>query len=79
MDPVIYFIADHFPWWGIPLGLIFLEVANIHRRRRYRKQMFMALAVSGVFFTLAVAYFFYNGFENLRPAMKNIERNMSNK
>ncbi|MGZ3671895.1 MAG: hypothetical protein ACXWP1_01600 [Bdellovibrionota bacterium] len=79
MSPIIYFVADLYPWWGIPIALIFAEVANTHRRRGERKKMAMYLSVSFIFFSLAVVYFVLNGFEKLRPAMEQLERTILNK
>ena len=79
MSPVIYFIADLYPWWGIPLALIFAELANSHRRRGERKKMMLKLCVSFFFFSLAVAYFVLNGIETLRPAMQQLDRMYLNK
>jgi len=72
-------VADLYPWWGIPLVLIFVEVANTYRRRGERKKMVKSLAVSFVFFSLAVVYFVLNGFEKLRPGMEHLERTFLNK
>jgi hypothetical protein len=74
LSPLVYFISDLYPWWGIPLALIFAEVANSYRRRGERKKMMIHLSVSLVFFALAVAYFAFNGVERLRPAMEELEQ-----
>ena len=74
MDPVIYFLAEHYPWWGIPCVFIFFETANHFRRtgRRAPMMLFGFLAISLA--ALAVLYFTHDGFFRLRPAMQNLER-----
>ena len=79
MSSLIYFVADLYPWWGIPLAFIFFELANARRRRGERKMMLVHLSISLVFLALAGAYFAFNGMEHLRPAMQQLEHSMSNK
>jgi hypothetical protein len=79
VDPLVYFIADLYPWWGLPLAFIFFEIANRHRRRGNRKKMLIHVMFSGFFLLLAGLYFFFNGFEHLRPAMEHLERTMQQK
>jgi len=76
---VIYFLADLYPWWGIPLGLILAELANYFRRHGNRKKMILYLSISFVLFALAGAYFVFNGMERVRPGMQELERTFSNK
>lgn len=75
----MYFIADLYPWWGLPLAFIFAEVANRYRRRGERGRMLGSLLLSVIFLALAGAYFVFNGFENLRPAMEKLDRQMFTK
>ena len=79
MNALVYFFADYYPWWGIPIGLILAEVANGHRRRGERKAMIKYLSVSFIFLALAAAYIFFDGMQNLRPGMEHMERTMRNK
>lgn len=79
MPAWLYFIADYYPWWGIPIGLICLEIANTHRRLGDRKKMVKYLAVSALFGLLTATYFFFNGFVNLRPGMEHMERQIRTK
>jgi hypothetical protein len=79
VSALVYFFADYYPWWGIPIGLILAEVANGHRRRGNRKAMFKYLSVSFIFLGLAAAYIFYNGMQNLRPGMEHMERTIRTK
>jgi hypothetical protein len=79
LNPLVYFIADLYPWWGIPLAFILAEVANGYRRRGDRKKMVLWLIPAFVLMSIAGAYFLYNGFEKLRPAMEHFERAMNNK
>lgn len=74
MDPVIYFLAEYFPWWAIPTILILAEIAN-HFRRVGHKMRFVATSLlCVVMIVLCVAYFTHDGFMNLRPAMQNLEK-----
>lgn len=77
MDSLIYFLLEHYPWWGVPSALIAAETANHFRRVGRRPAMFFFGAIAALLVILVVAYFFYNGFSNLRPAMKEIERQYS--
>lgn len=74
MSSVIYFLADLYPWWGIPFALILAELANYYRRNGNRKKMVLYLSISSVFLALAAAYFWFNGMERMRPAMQELER-----
>lgn len=73
MDPIIYFLAEHYPWWGIPSTLIMAEVANHFRRTGHRGGFFTAAFCSAVLGVLSVLYFTHNGFLNVRPTMQSIE------
>ena len=79
MPSWLYFIADYFPWWAIPICLICLEIANMHRRLGDRKMMVKYLVICGFFMVLIATYFFFNGFENMRPGMENMERKIRTK
>lgn len=79
MSPLIYFVADYYPWWGIPIAIIFAEVANSHRRHGERGKMIKCLSISFLFFAVAVVYIFLNGRVTLRPGMERMERTMRNK
>lgn len=73
MDPILYFLAEHYPWWGIPSTLIMAEVAN-HFRRGGRRIPAVAAALFGLMLgVLSILYFTHNGLVNVRPAMQNIE------
>jgi hypothetical protein len=73
LSSFIYFVADYYPWWGLPLALIFAEQANKSRRYRDHKKAVLYGCFSMGFLFLAVAYFMFNGFEKLRPAMQQLE------
>ncbi len=71
---MIYFLAEFFLWWAIPLTWILFETTNHYRRsgKRGATILFSLIMISLV--TLIVLYFVFNGFENLRPAMQRFER-----
>ncbi len=79
MNATIYFLADLYPWWGLPLAFIFAELANRYRRHGQRPKALMFIAISFVFLAAAAAYFAFNGIERLRPAMKEMERSVTGK
>ena len=79
MSSVIYFLADLYPWWGMPLALIFAERAVYFRRQGSPKKMIRSVALSLVFLSLTFAYFALNGIEKMRPALMELERTMFNK
>jgi succinate dehydrogenase hydrophobic anchor subunit len=74
LDPVIYFFAEYFPWWGIPSALILAELANHFRRSGQRVRMAATALISILLVILTVFYFTHDGFRNVRPAMKTFER-----
>ena len=74
MSAVIYFLADLYPWWGIPIALILAELANNYRRHGNRKKMVLYISISSIFLGLAVAYFALNGMERMRPVMQELEK-----
>jgi hypothetical protein len=74
LDPTIYFLAEYYPWWGIPSALILAEIANHFRRTGHRFRFLACAALSLLMATLAVFYFTHSGFQNLRPAMQELER-----
>ncbi len=71
---MIYFLADLYPWWGLPLALIFAELGNYYRRHGNKKKMIRYASISVVFLSLTAAYFAFNGIEKMRPAMMELER-----
>ncbi len=55
----LYFTIKFFPYWAIPLGLIFFEMAWVFRRRgnhRLKKRMFL---LGSFFFILTVLFFVF--------------------
>lgn len=74
MDSNIYFLAEYFPWWGIPSVLILAEIAN-HFRRSGQRLKFLFFALLSVAMAVGcVLYFTHDGFRNLRPAMQDMEK-----
>lgn len=76
---VLYFVADFYPWWGIPLGFLCLEIANSGRRHGNKPKMILYVCLGVLFLLTAAAYFVFDGRERLRPAMQGIERSFSGK
>lgn len=74
MDSTIYFLAEHYPWWGLPLALIFGETANHYRRSGKRPAMLVCGLLALGFLTLAVIYFVKDGFFQTRPTLQQMER-----
>jgi hypothetical protein len=72
LGPVFYFLAEHYPWWGIPCILIFGEAANHFRRNGMRMKLFFCASLSLMFLLLTVLYFFV-GYEHVRPTLQGIE------
>jgi hypothetical protein len=79
LSSFLYFIADLYPWWAIPLAFIFADLGNRQRKRRARGKMFFHFGICATLVLLAVAYFVFNGKENLTTGMQNIERTMRDK
>jgi hypothetical protein len=74
LDPLIYFLAEYFPWWGIPSILILAEMANHFRRIGHKVRFFLTVLICLILTVLCIAYFTQDGFRNLRPAMQNLEK-----
>ncbi len=74
MNQIVYFLADLYPWWGIPLAFILLELANVFRRRGKKCAMFFCVFSSAIVVGLAVLYFISNGVQHLRPSLYEFEK-----
>jgi len=74
LDPLIYFLADYFPWWSIPSILILAEISNHYRRVGKRVRAVIFASCSLLLLGLTIWYFTHGGFENLLPAMQNLEK-----
>jgi hypothetical protein len=74
----LYFLASIYPWWGIPMVFIMLELGGYFRRQAKRRGMWICRALAMFFASLAVAYFAGNGYQNVRPAIHEIEKRYSN-
>jgi hypothetical protein len=74
LDPLIYFLAEHYPWWGIPLVLILGETANHFRRTGRRWSMVICAVLALGFIALTVIYFVKDGFFETRPTLQKMER-----
>jgi hypothetical protein len=77
LGELIYFLADYYPWWGIPLALILAELANYHRRGAKKKKMITYASLSLVLVILSVLYFVFDGQRQMRPAIQEVERSFS--
>ena len=78
MSSLVYFLAEHYPWWGIPSILIMGETANHFRRTGQRARMLVCVLFALLFATLTVVYFLYDGLTNTRPAIQKLERSYTN-
>ncbi|RZA06045.1 MAG: hypothetical protein EOP11_11320 [Proteobacteria bacterium] len=76
MDPLIYFLAEHYPWWGLPLALITGETANHFRRTGKRMGAVICGLLTLGFLGLAVVYFVKDGFFETRPTLQKMERSI---
>ena len=74
MQSFLYFIIEQYPWWGIPLALILVEVAMHFRRSGQGLRAMGLLCVSAILIGLAVYFILENGVQNVRPAMRKIEQ-----
>lgn len=72
MSPVIYFLAEHYPWWGIPSILIFGEAAN-HFRRNGKRGKLLLCGGFAMFFLALTVLFFWIGYENIRSSLQGFE------
>ncbi len=63
----LYLTIKFLPYWSISLGLIFLEIAFLARRRGYRSRMIRMGAVSVMFFLLTIAFFIFRWETTLYP------------
>jgi hypothetical protein len=71
---IVYFLADHYPWWGIPAALVMAELANHFRRTGMRIYTVLSGLVALGLIALAVIYFTNDGFFKTRPTLQNMER-----
>jgi hypothetical protein len=69
----IYFIVEQYPFWGIPMAIIFIEVALHFRRTGHRLRAVVLFLVSAGLLGLAAYFILENGVQNVRPAMQKIE------
>ena len=74
MNSIIYFLAEHYPFWGIPLALIFFELARFFWRNGRVLSLLISVGIAGVLTLLAVWYFVGDGFRNVRPALTEAEK-----
>ncbi len=79
MSSTIYFLAEHYPFWGIPLALICFELARFFWRNGRRLRAVLSLGLSGLLVFLAVWYFMDDGFRNVRPALTEAEKTYTGK
>ncbi len=71
---MIYFLAEHYPFWGFPLALILIELARFFWRNGYLTRTILTLGLSVVLLVLGVMYFVEDGFHTVRPTLKNAEQ-----
>ena len=74
MNWLVFFLADYFLFWAIPLILILAETANHFRRTGKRPQLIACALLCLLFIGLTIAYFVGNGFSNLRPLLEGVDR-----
>jgi hypothetical protein len=67
----LYFAIKFFPYWAIPLGLTFFEMAMIFRRRGNRPLMFRMASIGGVFFLVTILYFVFRWDMTLYPWLRD--------
>ncbi len=77
MSSLIYFLAEHYPFWGIPLALIFFELARFFWRNGRPLRAVLSIGMAGLLVLLAAWYFLGDGFRNVRPALSNAEKTYS--
>ncbi len=51
-----FLIARFFPFWAVPLALIFLELAYYFKRKKGRYFMALCLGAAGVLLGLSIAW-----------------------
>jgi hypothetical protein len=73
----IYFLAEYYPWWGLPLALIMIETSNHFRRGGKRGPFILFFGTGLLLIALAVLYFVNGGFFTVRPTIQNLERQYS--
>jgi hypothetical protein len=71
---IIYLLANYYPFWGVPAAYIIFELGNGYRRRGHMLQALFLLCITITLLALTVAFFWYNAFETITPAIKKIER-----
>jgi hypothetical protein len=67
----LYFAIKFFPYWSIPLGLIFGEMGMIFRRRGNRKLRNRMFQISGFFLILTVFFFVFRWDMTLFPWIRD--------
>jgi hypothetical protein len=73
LNSLLYFLAEYYPFWGIPATLILSEIANHSRRNSRTKAMFLALFGAAFFGSLSVLYFWQGGHDGVRAGLQEIE------
>lgn len=74
MSSVLYFIIELYPWWAIPLALIMVEIGMHFRRTARPGKAVLCVLIAGILVLLAGVFIWYNGVQNVRPAMQKIEQ-----
>lgn len=74
MPSFVYFIVVQYPWWGIPLAIILIEVAMHLRRTAQGLKALGVLCISVLLLGLAVYFILENGVQNSGPALQKIEQ-----
>lgn len=70
---IVYFLAEQYPWWGIPLALILIET-GLHFRRNGRTMRAVVLFLIAISLIGLAGFFIWgNGIQNVRPFLREIE------
>jgi hypothetical protein len=57
----IFAMFRFFPYWGLPLVLVFFETGVYFKRRLLTRRQLMCWAASGILILMIGAWFFYRG------------------
>jgi hypothetical protein len=67
----LYLTIKFFPYWAIPSGLIFLEVAVIFRRRGNQRGFLRMISASSFMFLMTILYFVFRWDMTLFPMIRD--------
>ena len=68
----LLFLVRFFPFWAVPLALVFFELGIYHFNRRERSMFVTFFASSGFFVILSILWIVFEGYWRAGPFVKRL-------